>query len=326
MSELLSPPDALVRIRRLSDCDPNELPDIIEGLGRLDESSTWPAFTAGEALGGQGFARRYIYGAAPQGALVAQLPDGTVIGRGHVVFYRRPPSPGKLPRLPERGWDQGMALAQEYQEEVAAADGADIPPPNMAMCTEVYVHPDYRGRAMRVDMRQVPDPDPTGLWLPHKLPSSVAKDAQMPLSEALLRGMAAAAMAAGYTELFAPVRPTGVRRPGEPWDDFVARDRWVQTHVRLGGIVLGQIPGSWTITGSPEQWKGWTDDEAFMHGTDPVRVRGGLVPVMWNPETGQWVYEEPNVEIVHPLTPKHETAYLALRRQLQKRATERMGV
>ncbi len=124
------------------------------------------------------------------------------------------------------------------------------------------------------------------------------------LADAMLRRMASIAAAHGLDELIAPVRPTWKPRyPLTPmeryvqWrrDDGMPYDPWLRTHERLGAKLLDVCPRSMTITGSREEWEGWTGLQ-FPEDGDYV-VPGALVPVRF--ENGQGTYVEPNVWMQH---------------------------
>ncbi|WP_411106430.1 N-acetyltransferase [Streptomyces sp. cmx-4-9] len=130
------------------------------------------------------------------------------------------------------------------------------------------------------------------------------------LSGRMLAAMRDNARARGFTEVVAPVRPSG--KPAEPdasaheyarrtREDGLPYDPWLRVHVRAGGTIESVAPLSMTITGSLAEWREWTGLPFDTPG--PVHVPGALVPVHCDPEQGYAVYVEPNVWVRHPLAP-----------------------
>ncbi|MFD5419415.1 N-acetyltransferase [Streptomyces sp. NPDC127069] len=130
------------------------------------------------------------------------------------------------------------------------------------------------------------------------------------LSGRMLAAMREGARAAGFTEVVAPVRPSG--KPAEPQtpmseyayrtrEDGLPYDPWLRVHIRAGAVIDSVAPLSMTVTGSLAQWRDWTGlpfDEAGQ-----VRVPGALSLVHCEPEHDYAVYVEPNVWVRHPLEP-----------------------
>lgn len=130
------------------------------------------------------------------------------------------------------------------------------------------------------------------------------------LSGRMLAAMRETASARGFTEVVAPVRPSG--KPAEPdtpmheyayrtREDGLPYDPWLRVHVRAGGVIDSVAPLSMTIGGSLAQWRAWTGLPFDTAG--PVRVPGALSPVHCEPERGYAVYAEPNVWVRHALGP-----------------------
>ncbi|GAA2756503.1 N-acetyltransferase [Actinopolymorpha rutila] len=129
------------------------------------------------------------------------------------------------------------------------------------------------------------------------------------MSHSMLGALRAAAAAAGFGELVAPVRPNGKHaEPHTPMTDYVARtrddglpvDAWLRTHVRAGATVDSVAPRSMVIAGSLAEWRAWTGlpfDE-----TGEVTVPEALVPVRCQVEHDYAVYVEPNVWVRHRLS------------------------
>ncbi len=126
------------------------------------------------------------------------------------------------------------------------------------------------------------------------------------LSALLIEGMRHIAAEAGLGGLIAPVRPTRkqeyplipmeryvrwTREDGLPWDP------WIRVHTRLGAELVEVCPESMRVTGTVDEWEGWTG-LSFPDDGDYV-VPGALVPVRFDAGTG--VYLEPNVWVRHAL-------------------------
>ncbi|MFH7597628.1 N-acetyltransferase [Streptomyces racemochromogenes] len=129
------------------------------------------------------------------------------------------------------------------------------------------------------------------------------------LSGRMLAAMRQGARAAGFTEVVAPVRPSG--KPAEPHtpmseyayrtrEDGLPYDPWLRVHVRAGAVIDSVAPLSMTVTGSLAQWREWTGLPFDEPGR--VRVPGALSLVHCEPEHDYAVYVEPNVWVRHPLT------------------------
>ncbi len=114
----------------------------------------------------------------------------------------------------------------------------------------------------------------------------------------------------GFSDLFAPVRPTGKpREPRTPMSEYAARrrpdglpeDPWLRVHVRAGGEIVRVCPRAMTIAGSLAEWRAWTGLPFDRSGD--VEVPGGLVPVHCSVEHDHAAYIEPGVWIHHRLSP-----------------------
>lgn len=126
------------------------------------------------------------------------------------------------------------------------------------------------------------------------------------IAAVMLGAMRANAARLGYSDLFAPVRPTG--KPAEPLtsmseysartrDDGLPHDPWLRVHVRAGGDVVGVCPRAMTIAGSLAEWRRWTG--LAFDTTGDVLVPGALVPVHCSLEHDHAVYVEPGVWVHH---------------------------
>lgn len=130
------------------------------------------------------------------------------------------------------------------------------------------------------------------------------------LAERMLREMAGIARDHGLAHLIAPVRPSHKERyPLAPIERYMTwrrpdgelLDPWLRVHARAGGTIARAAPRSMRITGSVAEWEEWTamrfpDDGAytFPHGLAPVRI---------DHRADLGAYWEPNVWVVHALTP-----------------------
>jgi GNAT superfamily N-acetyltransferase len=128
------------------------------------------------------------------------------------------------------------------------------------------------------------------------------------LSHRILAAMKAAAAAAGFGELVAPVRPNEKhQQQALPMADYVRLtradglpvDAWLRTHARAGAVLHSVAPTSMVITGTLAEWRAWTGLPFDRPGE--VQVPDALVPVLCVPEHDYAVYVEPNVWMRHPL-------------------------
>ncbi len=128
------------------------------------------------------------------------------------------------------------------------------------------------------------------------------------LSGRMLRAMRDNAARLGFTDLIAPVRPSGrAGRVTEPIDGYAVATRadglpvdpWLRVHVRAGGRVLNVAHTSMVTAGTLEQWRSWTG--LPFDRTGAVEVEGALVPVHCDVEQNHAVYVEPNVWVHHRL-------------------------
>lgn len=126
------------------------------------------------------------------------------------------------------------------------------------------------------------------------------------LSGAALQAMRDNAARLGFSEVFAPVRPTKkAEQPLVEMSKYLQRERadglpedpWVRVHVRAGGEIVKIAPFSMTIHGTLAKWREWTGLPFDEDGV--VVVEGGLAPVVVSRELDLGVYVEPNVWIRH---------------------------
>jgi len=128
------------------------------------------------------------------------------------------------------------------------------------------------------------------------------------LATATLEHMRGLAIAHGFRELIAPVRPTLKHLyPLIPTDHYVAWrredgslfDPWLRTHERLGAELIAVAGESMRIEASVAEWEHWTG-MIFPESGSHI-VRGALVPVEIDRERDLGVYVEPNVWMRHSL-------------------------
>ena len=126
------------------------------------------------------------------------------------------------------------------------------------------------------------------------------------LSAVMLSAMRANAIALGFGDLIAPVRPNGRGAdPARPVDEYAYAvredglpvDPWLRVHVRAGGRIINVAHTSMVIPGTLAEWRSWTG--LPFDRTGPVIVPGALVPVHCDPAQDHAVYVEPNVWVHH---------------------------
>jgi GNAT superfamily N-acetyltransferase len=203
----------------------------------------------------------------PESNLIAidrDAPD-VPVARACAFPFRWPHDPDE--GLPPGGYDHVLLSA-------AAGRGEDRGP--IAAALEVTIRPDMRGSG---------------------------------LSGKMLTELRATLAALGYTSLVVPVRPNEKHhRPLESMAAYLSRTRpdglpwdpWLRTHVRAGATVVGVAPYSMTVTGTLDEWRGWTG--LPFRDSGPVLVSQALVPVHCDAEQGIATYVEPNVWVHHRLT------------------------
>lgn len=127
------------------------------------------------------------------------------------------------------------------------------------------------------------------------------------LSQKMVAAMRDAAIAAGFSMLLAPVRPSEKHNePDADMQEYALRtrtdglpvDAWLRVHARLGGVIERIAPLSQTISGTLDQWSEWTGVDLPESGS--THVPGALAPVHSLGDVA--VYVEPNVWMRHDLT------------------------
>jgi hypothetical protein len=128
------------------------------------------------------------------------------------------------------------------------------------------------------------------------------------LSARMLAAMRDNAARLGFTDLVAPVRPSGKHTQiDKPIDEYAYElradglpvDPWIRVHARAGGRIVNVAHFAMTFAGTLEQWRSWTG--LPFERTGPVDVPEALVPVHCDIEQGVAVYVEPGVWIHHRL-------------------------
>ncbi|MEU4687940.1 N-acetyltransferase [Actinoplanes sp. NPDC023714] len=128
------------------------------------------------------------------------------------------------------------------------------------------------------------------------------------LSSVMLGAMRDNVAKLGFTDLIAPVRPSGkTAQINEPIDayarqlrgDGLPADPWLRVHVRAGGRIVNVAHTSMVYGGTLDQWRSWTG--LPFAETGPVEVPGALTPIHCDVAQNHAVYVEPNIWIHHRL-------------------------
>ena len=126
------------------------------------------------------------------------------------------------------------------------------------------------------------------------------------LSSSAVSAMLDLARRHGLGSLIAPVRPSRKERyPLVPIEryagwrraDGLLFDPWMRVHERLGAAVLKPEPESLRITGTVDEWEGWTGMSFPESGE--YWFPGGLATLAVDREADQGSYWEPNVWMRH---------------------------
>ncbi|MCT9080031.1 N-acetyltransferase [Streptomyces fulvoviolaceus] len=238
-----------------------ERPDMRERV--LDMANSWPEFVTEDPVGNAHYGR--ISGELPEYVLFAEDEQGEIVAHAHSVpFALDAEGRGELPA---RGWDEVLVWAfSDLRRGVR---------PDMVSAISIVVDPRLQGHG---------------------------------LSSRMLSAMRDNARAHGFREVVAPVRPSAKHlEPRTPIEEYARRvrpdglphDPWLRVHARAGAVIHAVAPASMTVSGSLEQWRGWTGLPFDTQGD--VEVPGALVPVRCEPERGYAVYVEPNVWMRHAL-------------------------
>ncbi len=126
------------------------------------------------------------------------------------------------------------------------------------------------------------------------------------LGAPLIVGLTELAERSGYRKVVAPLRPTAKHRyPLAPIERYAAWlradgsafDPWLRTHLRLGARLLCPAPASQEMTGTVEQWTGWTG-LPFPETGDYV-IPDGLATLRIDRDADLGRYVEPGVWVQH---------------------------
>ena len=127
------------------------------------------------------------------------------------------------------------------------------------------------------------------------------------MASQLLNAMRTIATRQRLIHLVAPVRPSLKERyPLTRIERYITWrrndqqlfDPWMRVHERLGARVATPLPQSMLITGTVEDWEGWTS-MAFPESGDYTFPQG-LATLAIDRETNRGTYWEPNVWMIHP--------------------------
>lgn len=229
----------------------------------LDMPDSRPRFTTQDPVGDSHYGR--IPTEFPQYVTFAEDERGEVVAHAYGVPFRLGAEGGG--ELPARGWDEVLVRA--------FADLRRGVRPDTVCAISIVVAPHVQGRG---------------------------------LSSRMLEAMRDNARTHGFTEVVAPARPSAKHlEPHSPIEEYAHRvrpdglphDPWLRVHARAGATVERVAPASMTVSGSLEQWRGWTGLPFDTQGD--IEVPGALVPVRCEPERGCAVYVEPNVWMRHRL-------------------------
>lgn len=236
----------------------------------LDGLRGWPEFMTRDPVSPLFYAE--LLPAYPQFTLVAVDSDepGRPVAKAHSVPFSWAADPAA--GLPEGGWD--AVILRAARDRLAGVRG------DLVSALEIQIRADLRGSGL----------------------SGIMLDA--------LRDNAARL---GFADLVAPVRPNGKHlHPLMPiaqyaaWhrDDGLPVDPWLRVHVRAGGQVVNVVHRSMTITGTLDEWRGWTGLPFDVTG--PVIVPEALTPVHCDPALNVGVYVEPGIWVHHRVAPAIE--------------------
>jgi hypothetical protein len=126
------------------------------------------------------------------------------------------------------------------------------------------------------------------------------------LSGLMLTAMRDNAARHGFTDLVAPVRPSGkpadIQQPIDEYahatrPDGLPVDPWLRVHVRAGATIVNVAHYSMTYAGTLAEWRSWTG--LPFDRTGPVEVPGALSPIHCDVAQDHAVYVEPNVWVHH---------------------------
>jgi GNAT superfamily N-acetyltransferase len=127
-------------------------------------------------------------------------------------------------------------------------------------------------------------------------------------AQRILAAMKANARKLGFSDLYAPVRPTEKHlHPSLPITEYanltradgLPQDAWLRTHVRAGGRIIKTAPYAMTIIGTVADWCQWAN--MTFTSTGLWSVPGALSQVYVSLEGNVAIYIEPGIWVHHPL-------------------------
>jgi len=242
-----------------------ERPDLEASMLEIGDLGVWPEFMLWDATAGLYFGHLDWWS---EYVLVAVDDDpSVVVGRAFSIPFAIDGKAQGRRDLPDGGWDRVVQWGH--------ADKEDGRPPTHVSALEITMRPDRLGRGS---------------------------------SASMVTAMRDNARRLGFRELVAPVRPNRKHEhPHMAMAEYIGRrrsdglpdDPWLRVHVRLGAEIVKIAPSAMTITGTLEEWRGWTGLPFDVDGD--VVVPGALVPVHVSVRHDHAVYVEPNVWMRHPL-------------------------
>lgn len=241
-----------------------ERPDLAHLLREFDDP--WPEFMKWDPVGDVYYNR--VTTTWAEWTLVAwdAADPSRLVAKSHSVPFVMGEEFDRT-KLPDDGWD-GVILWAFYDDLVGRQ-------PTHASALEVAIRPDLQG---------------TGL------------------ASVMLEAKRQNAIRLGVSDLYAPVRPNGKHHePNTPMTEYAFRTRddglpvdpWLRLHVQVGGTIEGVCPRAMTISGTLDEWRGWTG-LPFDESGDVV-VPSALNPVHVSVEHDHAVYVEPGVWVRHRL-------------------------
>ena len=179
-----------------------------------------------------------------------------------------------LDKLPDEGWEWGFLKAIEDKQSGIK--------PNYLLGFQVVIAPKHQGKGL-------------------------AQAAVIEMKELSLR--------LGLEGVLIALRPNKKEQfPLLPMADYLkctlesgeTYDPWLRIHERLGAEVIGICSRAYTVQGSINDWRSWT--EQIFPCSGQYLIKGGLNPIQVNLEDDIGTYTEPNVWIVHRNTKAEQVA------------------
>ncbi|MFI6340087.1 N-acetyltransferase [Streptomyces sp. NPDC050535] len=238
----------------------------------VEMADSWPEFVRHDPVGNAHYGR--IATELPEYVLFAEDERGEVVAHAYSVPFALA---GDEDRHEDRHDGSGELPARGWDDVLARAFAGRRhgTPPDTVSAISIVVAPQAQGGG---------------------------------LSARMLSAMRDNALAHGFGEVVAPVRPSAKHlEPRTPMTEYAFRTRadglphdpWLRVHVRAGGVIEKVAPASMTVAASLEEWRDWTGLPFDTPGL--VEVPGALVPVHCEPTRGYAVYVEPNVWVRHTL-------------------------